>query len=193
MSPERSARLAELLARTALADQAAFGELYRETCSHLYGVALRIVREPSAAEEILQESYVAVWHHAASYAAAKSQPLTWLTAIVRNRCLDNLRRRELATVTLTADEDGEPDIELPADSASPAELLLQGAEAQSVRDCVETLEGAARQAIALAFFQGLSHAELAAHLREPLGTVKSWIRRGLERLRQCLDRAGVVR
>src|SRR5512134_3123383 len=169
-TPERSARLADLLARTALADQAAFAELYRQTCSHLYGVALRILREASAAEEILQESYVAVWHHAASYVAAKSQPLTWLTAIVRNRCLDSLRRRELDTVTLTADSDDEPDIELPADSASPAELLLQGAEAQSVRECVETLEGAAKQAIALAFFQGLSHAELAAHLREPLGT-----------------------
>lgn len=191
--PERSARLADLLARTALADQAAFAELYRQTCSHLYGVALRILREASAAEEILQESYVAVWHHAGSYVAAKSQPLTWLTAIVRNRCLDSLRRRELDTVTLTADEADEPDRELPADTASPAELLLQGADAQSVRECVEALEGAARQAIALAFFQGLSHAELAAHLREPLGTVKSWIRRGLERLRSCLDRAGVAR
>jgi RNA polymerase sigma-70 factor (ECF subfamily) len=191
--PERSARLADLLARTALADQAAFAELYRQTCSHLYGVALRILREASAAEEILQESYVAVWHHAGSYVAAKSQPLTWLTAIVRNRCLDSLRRRELDTVTLTADEADEPDLELPADTASPAELLLQGADAQSVRECVEALEGAARQAIALAFFQGLSHAELAAHLREPLGTVKSWIRRGLERLRSCLDRAGVAR
>jgi RNA polymerase sigma-70 factor (ECF subfamily) len=193
MSPDRSARLADLLARTSLADQAAFGELYRLTCSHLYGVALRIVREPSAAEEILQESYVAVWHHAASYVAAKSQPLTWLTAIVRNRCLDSLRRREIDTVTLTSDQEDEPDIEVPSDAASPAELLLQGAAAQSVRECVETLEGGARQAIALAFFQGLSHAELSAHLREPLGTVKSWIRRGLERLRQCLERAGVAR
>jgi RNA polymerase sigma factor (sigma-70 family) len=189
---ERQARLAELLARTALADQAAFGELYRATSSQLYGVAVRILREPSLAEEVLQESYVAVWHHAASYAPTRSQPLTWLTAIVRNRCLDSLRRRELDTLSMTADDD-ERDFEFADDGRSPAQLLIDGADALSVRECVESLEGGSKQAIALAFFQGLTHAELAAHLREPLGTVKSWVRRGLERLRQCLDRAGVVR
>jgi RNA polymerase sigma-70 factor, ECF subfamily len=192
-APDRNARLAELLARTALADQAAFGELYRATSSQLYGVAIRIVREAGTAEEILQESYVAIWHHAANYAPAKSQPLTWLTAIVRNRCLDSLRRRELDTVSMTADDDDHADFEPPGDGRTPADLLLEGAEAQSVRECVEALEGGSKQAIALAFFQGLTHAELAAHLHEPLGTVKSWVRRGLERLRQCLDRAGVVR
>ena len=78
----------------ALGDQAAFAELYRLTSSHLYGVALRILREPAQAEEILQEAYVNVWHHAGSYDVAKAQPQTWLTAIVRNRCLDQLRRRD---------------------------------------------------------------------------------------------------
>ena len=190
---DRNARLTELIARTALADQTAFRELYAATSPQLYGVALRILREGAAAEEILQESFVAVWHHAASYVAGRSQPLTWLTAIVRNRCLDNLRRRELDTVSITAEDDNDADLDLPADGLAPAELLIAGAEAHAVRDCVETLEGGSRQAIALAFFQGLTHAELAAHLHEPLGTVKSWVRRGLERLRQCLDRAGVVR
>jgi RNA polymerase sigma-70 factor, ECF subfamily len=191
-APDRNARLADLLARTALADQVAFAELYRATSSQLYGVAIRILREAAAAEEILQESFVAIWHHAASYAPAKSQPLTWLTVIVRNRCLDSLRRRELDTVSMTSDDDY-ADLELPGGGPTPAELLIEGAEAQSVRECVETLEGGSKQAIALAFFQGLTHAELAAHLHEPLGTVKSWVRRGLERLRQCLDRAGVIR
>lgn len=192
-SSDRNAQLADLIARTALADQASFRELYAATSPQLYGVALRILRESAAAEEILQESFVAVWHHAGSYIAARSQPLTWLTAIVRNRCLDNLRKRELETVSITAEDDDDADLDLPAGGLTPAELLIAGAEAQSVRDCVEALEGATRQAIALAFFQGLTHAELAAHLREPLGTVKSWVRRGLERLRQCLDRAGVMR
>ena len=190
---DRHSRLAELLARTALADQAAFGELYRATSPQLYGVAIRILREASAAEEVLQEAYVAVWHHAASYAPGRSQPMTWLTAIVRNRCLDSLRRRELDTVSMTSDDDERGDFEIADDSRSPAQLLIDGADALSVRECVESLEGGSRQAIALAFFQGMTHAELAAHLREPLGTVKSWVRRGLERLRQCLDRAGVVR
>ena len=190
---DRNARLAELLARTALADQAAFGELYRATSAQLYGTALRILRNAPMAEEVLQESYVAVWHHAASYAPAKSQPLTWLTAIVRNRCLDGLRRRELDTVSMASSDDDRDDFEIADDSPPVMQLLIDGADALSVRECVEALEGGSRQAIALAFFQGLTHAELAAHLREPLGTVKSWVRRGLERLRQCLDRAGVVR
>ncbi|MEO6928864.1 MAG: sigma-70 family RNA polymerase sigma factor [Casimicrobiaceae bacterium] len=189
----RNSALEALLARTALADQRAFAELYRLTSAHLFGVALRIVRERSIAEEILQEAFVNVWNHAASYAAARSRPLTWLTAVVRNRCLDQVRHRELATVTLSTDDnDGAAPFDPPSTDPSPAELLMRGADAQSVRECVESLEGGTRQAIALAFFQGLSHAELATHLGQPLGTVKSWVRRGLERLKGCLDALGVT-
>jgi len=190
---DRNATLADLLARTALADQRAFAELYRSTSSHLYAVALRILREPAAAEEVLQEAFVSVWHHAGAYAPSKSQPRTWLTSIVRNRCLDRLRRRDLNTVPLTRDNDEETEIDLPADGPSPVDLLIAGAEAQSVRDCVQALDGGHKQAIALAFFQGLTHAELARQLGEPLGTVKSWVRRGLERLKQCLERGGFAR
>jgi RNA polymerase sigma-70 factor (ECF subfamily) len=187
---ERNARLMELLARTALADQKSFAELYRLTSAHLYAVALRIVRDAAAAEEILQESFVNVWHHAGSYVAAKSQPLTWLTSIVRNRCLDQLRRREIDTVTMDDEEEG---IMVATDDPSPLQMLLSGADARAVGACVETLESGQKQAIALAFFHGLSHSELAQHLRQPLGTVKSWVRRGLERLRACLEDAGVTR
>lgn len=187
---ERNARLMELLARTALKDQQAFAELYRVTSPHLYAVALRILRDSPAAEEILQESFVNVWHHAGSYVAAKSQPLTWLTSIVRNRCLDQLRRREVETVTVGDEEEG---VTIAAEGPTPLEMLLTGADARAVKGCVDALEPVQKQAIALAFFQGLSHSELAQHLRQPLGTVKSWVRRGLERLRACLDRAGVTR
>ncbi len=187
---ERNARLMQLLARTAMKDQQAFAELYRVAAPHLFAVALRILREAATAVEVLQESFVNVWHHAASYVAAKSQPLTWLTSIVRNRCLDRLRRREVETVTMDDEEEG---LTLAAQGPTPLELLLAGADALAVKDCVDALESAQKQAIALAFFQGLSHSELARHLRQPLGTVKSWVRRGLERLRSCLDRAGVTR
>ena len=187
---ERNARLMELLARTALADQRAFAELYRLTSSHLYAVALRILRDAPAAEEALQESFVNVWHHARSYVAAKSQPLTWLTSIVRNRCLDQLRRREVETVSLNDDEEG---VDVATEDPTPLERLLSGADARAIGACVETLEAGQKQAIALAFFQGLSHGELARHLRQPLGTVKSWIRRGLDRLRSWLDAAGAGR
>jgi len=192
-SPDKSARLAALLARVAMGDQAAFGEFYELTSSHLYGVAVRILKDAPAAEEILQEAYVNVWHHAGSYEVAKSQPMTWLTSIVRNRCLDQLRRRGVDTVTLTSDDDDAPEFDLPSDAMTPVEMLIAGAEARSVRECVETLEAGPKQAIALAFYQGLSHSELAAHLHEPLGTVKSWVRRALERLKNCLDRAGMGR
>lgn len=189
---DRSARLAELLARTALSDQAAYTELYRLTASHLYGVALRILREPALAEDMLQEAFVSVWHHAGSYSAAKAKPQTWLTSIVRNRCLDHLRRREPDTVSMTRDED-ETEVEYRAPGPTPVEMLLAGAEAHSVRQCVDSLDGGQKQAIALAFYQGLSHAELAEHLHQPLGTVKSWVRRGLERLKACLEGAGFAR
>ena len=187
---EKSARLMELLARTALADQRAFAELYRLTSSHLYGVALRILRESGAAEEVLQESFVSVWNHAGSYVSSRSQPLTWLTSIVRNRCLDHLRRREVETIAIDDEEHG---MTIADEGPSPLEMLLSGADARAVRNCVEALETGQKQAVALAFYRGLTHSQLARHLKQPLGTVKSWVRRALERLKACLDAAGVVR
>jgi RNA polymerase sigma-70 factor, ECF subfamily len=187
---ERSARLMELLARTALADQRAFAELYRLTSAHLYAVALRILRESAAADEVLQESFISIWNHAGSYVAAKSQPFTWLTSIVRNRCLDQLRRRELDTVTIDDEDEG---MMLRDDGPTPLEMLVSGADARAVRGCVEALDAGQKQALALAFYRGLSHSELASHLDVPLGTVKSWVRRGLERLKSCLEAAGVKR
>src|SRR6202163_580730 len=133
---ERSARLMELLPRTALADQSAFEQLYRLTSPHLYGVAVRILRESAAAEEVLQESFVNVWHHAGSYVAARSQPLTWLTSIVRNRCLDQMRRRELDTVSMDDEDEG---VTIAAEGPTPLELLLAGADARAVQGCVDAL------------------------------------------------------
>ena len=133
-SPDRNAVLADLLARTALADQRAFAELYRSTSSHLYAVALRILREPAAAEEVLQEAFVSVWHHAGGYAPSKSQPRTWLTSIVRNRCLDRLRRRDLDTVTLTRDDDEETEEpETVLVEAAPRKALPSPRERRSPR------------------------------------------------------------
>ena len=187
---ERNTRLTELLGRAALSDQQAFAELYRLTSAHLYAVALRILRESAAAEEVLQESFVNIWHHAGSYVAARSQPLTWLTSIVRNRCLDQLRRREIDTIAMDDEDEG---MTIADEGPTPLDMLLAGADARAVKRCVEALDAGQKQAIALAFYQGLSHSELASHLRQPLGTVKSWVRRGLERLKTCLDGAGLKR
>jgi RNA polymerase sigma-70 factor (ECF subfamily) len=180
-------RLAALLARTALGDRAAFAELYRAAAPKLFGVSLRIVRERPLAEEALQDGFVSIWNHASDYARAKSAPLTWMTAIVRNRSLDIVRRaREVPDVDeeLTATHADE--------RATPAHDVEARAEAHSIQDCLGELEAEQRQTIALAFFHGLTHSELAAHLRRPLGTVKTHIRRGLARIRDCLARKGVA-
>ncbi len=180
--------LPRLLARTALGDRAAFASLYRATSAKLFAVSLRIVRERPLAEEVLQDSFVAIWNHAAEYSRAKSAPVTWMAAIVRNRSLDLLRR----TSREVEDVDEVLAGALVDESAAPAADAERRAGGHAVRECLAELEPDQRQSIALAFFHGMSHSELAAHLRRPLGTVKTHIRRGLARLRTCLERMGTV-
>jgi RNA polymerase sigma-70 factor (ECF subfamily) len=178
-----ASRLAALLSQCALKNQRAFADLYGLTSPKLYGVALRILRRQDWAEEVLQECYVSIWNHAGNYAAQKSAPLTWMTSIVRNRCLDWLRRPRQET------GGEEYDIAVEAwqdDGPGPMEQLMAAAEASALARCLEQLESKQRQSIMLAFFHGLSHSELASHMRQPLGTVKTWVRRGLERLKTCL-------
>lgn len=177
-------RLAELLSQSALKNQNAFNTLYQLTAAKLYGVALRILRRQDWAEEVLQECYVNIWNHAGDYALAKSAPLTWMTSIVRNRCLDWLRRPHPET---TGEE---YDIAVDAwrdESPGPLDQLVAAGDAQALARCLEQLDAKQRQSIMLAFFNGLSHSELANHMKQPLGTVKTWVRRGLERLKLCLS------
>jgi RNA polymerase sigma-70 factor (ECF subfamily) len=176
--------IAELMARCALRDERAFAQLYRHTAARLFAVALRILRRQDWAEEVLQESFVNIWNHVNEYAAQKSAPMTWMTAIVRNRALDWLRRPNLER----GGEDYDLMVEAVADDSPGPELQLGSSrEAKALAQCLEQLSGNQRQSIALAYVHGLSHAELAMHMREPLGTVKTWIRRGLEKLRGCLQ------
>jgi RNA polymerase sigma-70 factor, ECF subfamily len=179
-------RLAELLARTALGDRPAFALLYGATRAKLFAVSLRIVRERALAEEALQDSFVSIWHHASDYARIKGAPTTWMAAIVRNRSLDLVRRsRE------TPDVDDVLASQLVDESAHPARDAEAHADAHTLQRCLKELDAEQRQSIALAFFHGLTHSELAAHLHRPLGTVKTHVRRGLIKLRDCLVRAGL--
>jgi RNA polymerase sigma-70 factor (ECF subfamily) len=193
--PSQAPDLEGLLARMALGDQAAFKQLYDRTARTLFSIVVRLLRDQAWSEEVLQEVYVNVWHSAGSYASARSQPMTWLMTIARYKAMDALRStaREREHVVRIArnhdDEDGADVPDVADDSAGPLELLVQGIDAVRLRGCVQGLEPAQRQAIALAFYDGLTHAELAAHLRQPLGTVKAWVRRGLDRLRRCLGGA----
>jgi RNA polymerase sigma-70 factor (ECF subfamily) len=192
MAPADVEQLKSLLAATARRDEAAFSRLYEATSPKLFGVALRILRREDWAEEVLQDCYVSIWNNAATYSAALSSPMTWMTSIVRNRCLDWLRRPVLDTVSAAADDDMDPLEQIAGDDPGPLARLAASADARAVAECLRRLDGKQRQMIMLAFFHGLTHSELAAHTREPLGTVKTWIRRGLERLRGCLGTLGVA-
>ena len=187
MDPVQNQVLAGLLAACARRDQAAFSRLYQSTSPKLFGVALRILRREDWAEEVLQDCYVSIWNHAGSFDARLAAPMTWMTSIVRNRCLDWLRRPRIEVSLARDDEDGEDPLErVPSEDPGPLEALARSADAKALGECLRRLEPKQRQAIMLAFYEGLSHSELASHMREPLGTVKTWVRRGLERLKGCL-------
>ena len=194
--PERSRELAQLLSRTGLGDRAAFARLYEQTSAQLFGVVLRIQRDRATAEEILQDVYVSVWKAAAGFEAARSQPLTWLTQIARNRAIDSLRRQQAQprTESLTRDDDDErpdPSAALADEGPGPLDLLDRASDARQISHCMQGLTPPQRQSVALAFFDGLSHAEVAARMSQPLGTVKSWVRRALMTLKSCLDGVAV--
>jgi RNA polymerase sigma-70 factor (ECF subfamily) len=189
----RSQALAEALARTALGDRAAFRRLYDGARAHLFGVILRIQPDRSRAEDVLQEVFVKVWRSASSFDAARAQPLTWLSAIARNGAIDSLRRGQTQpqTVSLTRDDDEAEDTAVEAsDDVDPLALLQRAGQARAVAHCVGELTARQQQCLALAFYQGLSHAEVAEHLGQPLGSVKSWVRRALMALKDCLGRTG---
>jgi len=194
---ERSHDLSRLLARAGLGDRAAFATLYERTSSHLFAVVLRINRDRAQAEDILQEVYVNVWRAASSFDAAQSQPLTWLTSIARNRAIDSLRRMQTQPQVRAAgspadsreSEDNDVYDTVADESPGPLDLLSRAAEARSLATCMDRLSATQRQSVALAFFQGLSHAEIAAQMHQPLGTIKSWVRRSLAALKSCLQGA----
>ena len=191
---ERSRDLSQLLARAGMGDRAAFAALYDKSSSHLFAVVLRICRDRAQAEDILQEVYVNVWRAASGFDAAQSQPLTWLTSIARNRAIDSLRRAQTqpqfqSTITSADDEDSDVYDETADDTPGPLDLLSRASDARALSTCMRDLTAPQRQSVALAFYDGLSHAEVAEKMGEPLGTVKSWVRRALLSLKSCLERA----
>jgi RNA polymerase sigma-70 factor, ECF subfamily len=182
--------LPDLLARTARGDRAAFQRVYELTSAHLLGVAMRILGRQQVAEDVLQDAFVSVWKNAGSYDPAVAQPMTWLITIVRNRTLDVLRaegRRNETALVSHDDDDAVPDVPDPA--PGPLQLLSQAADAMRIRGCMDALDSSHRHSLALAYYQGLSHSEVAEHMACPLGSVKTWIRKGLQQLKTCLGAA----
>ena len=183
-SDEARAHLAATLIATGSEDRAAFHELYRLTSAKLFGITLRICGDRQAAEDVLHDVYLIIWRRAGAWEPGRASPITWLATIARNRAIDWRRAQGVRRASRIEDV---PDI---ADTTPDAEAtLLADDERHSLHDCLRELEGRQREAIRTAFFDGVTYAEFAERLGVPLGTAKSWIRRGLARLKECLDRA----
>ena len=182
-SSEDSLEVARLLAEVANGSRDAFESLYQRTSSKLFGVCVRLMPDRAEAEDVLQEVYVGIWHKAGQFDPARASPITWLAMIARNKAIDRLR-------TLPAANTQAP-VEMAERAVDPSLSPLGDAEASNDRvrldQCMEQLDDRRRGLIRTAFFEGATYEELAARVGSPLGTVKSWIRRGLLQLRACLE------
>ena len=176
-------RLAEALRRTAERDPRAYRLVYKLTAAKLFGICLRICGERKAAEDVLQDVFLTVWTRADGFDASRGSAIAWLATIARNRSIDWRRRNVVAT----ASPDALVGIADPAMSAP--EMMLLDERERLLHHCLDGLEKPQREAIRTAFFDGLTYAELAERVAVPLGTMKSWVRRGLMKLRECLDGA----
>ena len=182
--------LQSLLAYTALADREAFAQLYAATRSRAWAICLRLLRDTAAAEEAMQDAYVKIWSQAASYRPHLGSAEAWLSALVRNTCLDRLRasKREAQHVLAMqpqGDEGNDDPVEI-ADHRTPEALLEAGLQGQAMEDCLGRLQPRQRDLLAAAYVMGQSHAEVARERAMPLGTVKTLIRRAVLLLRDCL-------
>ena len=189
MNPESpDTQLIALLDRVSLADESALRELYDLTSSKLYGVAVRVVSNHDWAEDVLQEAFLNIWRIAADYKATLSPPMAWMALVVRSRGLDFLRRRTTGRADTMQELDDFISDTVEGDSPNPLDTTLASQQARALHDCLAQLEHKQREVVSLAYLRDLSHGELAEQLKLPLGTVKTWIRRGLEQLRGCMAR-----
>jgi RNA polymerase sigma-70 factor, ECF subfamily len=179
LAPGREA----LLQACARGDRAALQSLYAATASQLFGLALSILRNRDLAEDVMQDSFILVWRHAHSFDPDRGTAMAWLARIVRNQCFDLMRRRGRESPLDDADMQSWED---PA--PGPADLTALSRDAQRLRACLDELDEGPRKSMILAYYEGLTFAEVADRTGAPLGTVKSWIRRGLIQLRACMGR-----
>ena len=177
-----SDEIATLISRVAMRDQSAFSALYSKTSPKLFAVCLRILKNRTDAEEVLQEVFVRIWQRADRFIASENPAMGWLTSIARNRSIDAIRARKPVADEIDAVydlADSEPDPETQA--------VLKG-EGRRIDTCMETLETGRAQAVRSAYVEGLSYQELAEQYSVPLNTMRTWLRRSLIKLRECMDR-----
>ena len=176
--------LSALLSACGAGDESAFDELYRLTAAKLFSVTLRILRRRDWAEEVLQEALVRIWRHAASYNADRGQAMTWMISIARNAAINRLRQQR--TDPLAASE-GDLETLFATTAADPADRTEQREVGNAISKCLEGLREPELNAVLMAYCLGYNHNELVGRLGAPLGTIKSWIRRGLTKLKTCLE------
>ena len=181
-APQSRAELADLLRRVAHRESVALREVYDRTSAKLYGICLRVLGSESEAQDVLQEVYVTIWNKAAQFDASKASAITWLAVIARNKAIDAVRAKRIPTDGVEAAS------EVVDESPSALEVLEVEEDFARLADCLNQLEERARAMIRSAFFEGTTYPELATQEGVPLPTMKSWIRRGLLRLRGCMER-----
>ncbi|WP_295813670.1 sigma-70 family RNA polymerase sigma factor [uncultured Nitratireductor sp.] len=179
MTPDE---ITKLIFRTALKERAAFDLLYRHTNAKLFGVCLRVLKDRAEAEEALQDVYVKVWTKADRFAASELSPITWLVAVARNHAIDRLRARKVPAAEL----DEAHAVTDPA--PTPEAAASAGSERRRIDACLDELENERATAVRGAYLNGDSYAELAARFDVPLNTMRTWLRRSLLKLRECLER-----
>jgi len=175
--------IADLISRVATGDRAAFASLYKITNPKLFAICLRILKHRPNAEEALQEVYIKVWHRARTFAAGSGSPATWLAAIARNHAIDVIRARKPVT------EDINEAYDLADETIStPEQHVVMADEGRRIDNCMRELDAIHAGAVRRAYVEGLSYNELAADLDVPLNTVRTWLRRSLLKLRECMQR-----
>ena len=174
-------QIEQLISRVALGDRAAFGTLYDRTSAKLLGICLRVLSERASAEDALQETFVKVWRNADRYVANGLSPMSWLITIARNTAIDQLRARRGDT--------GSDGLDLViASGPTPEQSALAGSEAGRIVRCLDELDDQRRDAVSGAYLRGESYVDLSERLEVPLNTIRTWLRRGLIALRECMAR-----
>ena len=176
-----SDELVVLMRSVAQGDRAAFRSVYDRTSAKLYGICLRLLGSEAEAQDVVQEAYVTIWRRAVAFDASKAGAITWLSVIARNKAIDRLRQRRVQGEQLDAA------LDVPDDAPLATVVIEQDEDARRLAHCLDQLEERARAMIRAAFLDGATYPELSRREGVPLGTMKSWIRRGLLRLRGCLE------
>lgn len=180
---ESQEELIGLLGAVAQQDRRAFQRLYEQVSGRMFGLCRKLTGQPELAEEALQDSFIRIWHHAGEYHCERGSPMSWMMTIARYRTLDLIRSRKVHTgasnEVLDYMEDGR---------AGPLEKSLMEDGNAALQGCLEELSPQQRDSVLLSYYRGFTHEELAEMLNTPMGTVKSWIRRGLLAIRRCLER-----